>query len=298
VIIPHRKWAAYLGLQNGIKPFAMAELFRRLVMLFAVVAYWSQFANSQPTDSPWPDSPSHTQEVNGEKADSPSRREVSWRSLPKDFVQDQKGIWLSFPAQLAKGHYCLPTLAVAGGTAGLIVADPHTMDYFRSHARNLDDVNDTFDAPITSAEVIVLPASLMVAGYIRHDSYQVGTALLAGEAYADSAVVDLAIKAITRRKRPSDVAPGAPFNDTFFSGGKSPFKGSSFPSGHAAGAFAVATVVATRYHRHRWVPWAVYGFATAVSFSRITSRSHFPSDVFLGAALGYSITRYEVLRPR
>ena len=276
----------------------MAELFRRLVMLFAVAACWSQFANSQITDSPWPDSPSHTKEVSGESPSSPSHREVSWRSLPKDFLHDQKGIWLSFPAQLSRGHYWLPTLAIAGATAGLIVADPRAMPYFRSHARNLDDVNDTFDAPITSAEVIALPASLLAAGYIRHDSYQVGTALLAGEAYADSAVVDLAIKAITRRKRPSDVAPGAPFNDTFFSGGKSPFKGSSFPSGHAAGAFAVATVVATRYHRHRWIPWAVYGFATAVSFSRITSSSHFPSDVFLGAALGYSITRYEVLRPR
>jgi hypothetical protein len=30
--------------------------------------------------------------------------------------------------------------------------------------------------------------------FVRHDSYQVGTAILAGEAYADSAVVDLAIK--------------------------------------------------------------------------------------------------------
>jgi membrane-associated phospholipid phosphatase len=267
-------------------------------MLFLVAGCAPQFANSQTTNSEWPDSPSHAKEGNGEGVDSPLNREVSWRSLPKDFVHDQKGIWLLFPAQLAKGHYWLPTLAVVGGTAGLMVADTHAMPYFRSHARNLDDVNDTFDAPITSAEVILLPASLMVAGYMRHDSYQVGTALLAGEAYADSAVVDLAIKAITRRKRPSDVASGAPFNDTFFSGGKSPFKGSSFPSGHAAGAFAVATVVATRYHTHRWVPWAVYGFATAISFSRVTSSSHFPSDVFLGAVLGYSITRYEVLRPR
>src|SRR5207245_6035803 len=66
--------------------------------------------------------------------------------------------------------------------------------------------------------ILIVPASLMVAGYIRHDSYQVSTALLAGEAYADSAVVDLAIKAITRRKRPTDVAPGGSFNDTFFSG--------------------------------------------------------------------------------
>ena len=116
--------------------------------------------------------------------------------------------------------------------------------------------------------------------------------------HADSAVVDLAIKAITRRKRPSEVAPGTAFNDTFFSGGKSPFKGSSFPSGHAAGVFSVATVVACRYQHHRWAPWLAYGFATAISFSRVTTLAHFPSDVFLGAALGYTITRYQVLSPR
>ena len=138
----------------------------------------------------------------------------------------------------------------------------------------------------------------MVAGYVRHDDYQVDSALLAAEAYADAAVVDLGIKAVTRRERPSDVLATGNFSDTFFAGGKSPFKGSSFPSGHAAGAFAVATVVATRYHTHRWVPWAVYGFATAISLSRVTTLSHFPSDVFLGAALGYTVTRYQVLRPR
>jgi membrane-associated phospholipid phosphatase len=233
----------------------------------------------------------------GSQIDAPSQREVSWRTLPKDFFHDQKAIW-TFPVQLGEGRHWVPALVIIGGTAGLIAADPHLMPYFRTHARNLDDINDTFDAPITSAEVIAIPVSLLAAGYIRHDSYQVSTAILAGEAYADSAVVDLGIKAITRRKRPSDVASTQNFNDTFFAGGKSPFKGSAFPSGHAAGAFSVATVIATRYHNHRWVPWAIYGLATAVSFSRVTTSAHFPSDVFLGAALGYTITRYEVLRPR
>jgi len=37
----------------------------------------------------------------------------------------------------------LPTLAISGGTAGLIVADPHVMPYFQSHAQGLDDLNDT-----------------------------------------------------------------------------------------------------------------------------------------------------------
>lgn len=252
------------------------------------------WARAQDDNADLPDAPSQSARArHGNDVD----REVSWRSLPRDFLHDQKNIWL-FPAQLAKGHYWLPTLAIVGGTAGLIVADPHVMPYFRNHSRNLDDINDVFDAPITSGELIAVPASLLIAGYVRHDTYQVSTALLAAEAYADSAVVDLAMKAVTRRKRPSDVLPTGSFNDTFFSGGKSPFKGSSFPSGHAAGVFSVATVVAHRYRDHRWVPWASYAFATAISFSRVTTLAHFPSDVFLGAALGYTITRYEVLPPR
>ena len=202
----------------------MIKLARLCILLILVLAWTRESAHSQTLNPQLPDSPSHSRESYGQSPDSPTNREVTWRSLPKDFLYDQQGIWLLFPAQLAKGHHWLPTLAIAGGTAGLIVADPHVMPYFRSHARNLDDLNDTFDAPITTAEVIALPAALLVAGYARHDSYQVGTALLAGEAYADSAVVDLAVKAITRRKRPSDVPPGASFNDTFFAGGKSPSK--------------------------------------------------------------------------
>ena len=203
-----------------------------------------------------------------------------------------------YPGQLARGKYLIPTLAVVGGTAGLIVADKHVMPYFREHAQSWDGFNDTFDAPITTAEVILVPVSLLTAGYIRHDPYQVNTALLCGEAYVDSAVVDLAIKAITHRQRPEDVPSGAPFTNTFFSGTTSPLKGSSFPSGHAAGAFSVATVVAGRYSRHKWVPVLAYGFASLVGFSRITDTAHFPSDVCHGAALGYTVTKYQVLRPQ
>lgn len=255
-------------------------------------------ADSSPAaNAALPDSPSPEPQSPQNTSDSPTERVVTWHTLPKDFLQDQKGIWL-FPTQLAKGHHWLPTLAIVGGTAGLIEADPHVMPYFRDHAANLDRLNDVFDSTITTAEVVAVPASLMIAGYARHDQYQVSTALLSGVAYADSAVIDLAIKAVTRRERPSDVPTGKPFTGTFFNGGKSPFKGSSFPSGHAAGVFSVATVVASRYSKHRWVPWLAYGFATAISFSRVTTNSHFPSDVFLGAALGYTITRYQTLMPR
>ncbi len=93
-----------------------------------------------------------------------------------------------------KAHDLLPTLVVAGVTVGLIYADPHDMPYFRTHQKNLDDVNDAFDPLITTGEVIALPAGLLAAGYIRHDAREVNTALLAAEAYGDSVVIDLAVE--------------------------------------------------------------------------------------------------------
>lgn len=228
------------------------------------------------------------------------QREATWRSLPGDFLHDQKDLW-TFPIRLAKGHYLLPTAIVVGGTIGLIYADPHDAPYFRNHQKNWDDFNDVFDPMITTSEVISLPVGLMTAGYIRHDDREVNTALLAAEAYGDSVVINLAMKAITRRQRPSDVAAmGGKWDDTFFNGGKSPFKGSSFPSGHATAVWSVATVVAERYKgRHKpWIPVLSYTLATAISFSRITESAHFASDVWLGSALGYTIAKYQTLSPR
>jgi membrane-associated phospholipid phosphatase len=261
------------------------------------ITFAPNLACGQTTGGGLPDNPAQSTRPPGDDSKSPAAREVTWKSLPKDFLRDQKNIW-TFPVQLGKGHHWLPTLTITGVTAGLIVADPHVMPYFQDHARNLDRLNDVFDPSITTAEIIAIPTTLLLTGYVRQDRYEVSTAILAGEAYADAAVVDLAVKAITRRKRPSDVAPSGDFHNTFFAGGKSPFKGSSFPSGHAAGAFSVATVIASRYHNHRWVPWVMYGMASAISFSRVTTSAHFPSDVFLGAALGYTVTRYAVLTPR
>lgn len=277
----------------------MLGTYRRFAVILSICIGVSGLnrAAAQSNSQSLPDAPSEVQFNSHHGGDPASDRQVSWGSLPKDFLHDQKKIW-TFPVQLAKGKHWIPTLAIAGGTAVLIATDKNTAPYFRNHQGQLDDVNDTFNSYLTTGEVIAVPATLLLAGYERHDDYQVQTALLAGEAYADSAIVDLAFKAVTRRKRPIDVPVNGSFNDTFLSGGVSPFKGSSFPSGHAAGVFSVATVVANRYHNHKWVPVLAYGFATAISFSRITTSAHYVSDTFLGAAIGYTVTKYAVLQPR
>jgi membrane-associated phospholipid phosphatase len=58
----------------------------------------------------------------------------------------------------------------------------------------------------------------------------------------------------------------------------------SFPSGHAAGTFAAATVV----QRHFGLKAAIPAFSAAVlvSGARLQANSHYPTDIIIGAAVG------------
>jgi membrane-associated phospholipid phosphatase len=238
---------------------------------------------------PAPEAPAQT------TATSAEWRDVSWRKLPSNFLRDQKDMWL-FPTKLARGRHWVPTVAVVGITAALLAADSHDAPYFRRTA-SFRDFNRAMNGKATALEISLVPAAIYFIGLARKDSYAQKTALFAGEALADCYVLYAAINVASRRLRPSDIAPNGNFSDTFFRSHQH-FTGSSFPSGHTIKAFAVATVIARRYRHHRWVPWVAYGVAGLIGFSRITLQSHFPADVFLGAALGYSISRFNVLRGR
>ena len=223
---------------------------------------------------------------------------VTWKNLPIRILGDQKLVWL-FPLHLGQGQHILPTIGVVGITSGLIAADPHIMVHVRNNASAFHEFDEIFSGTNTGIVTALIPATFYLYGITRKSSYSEQTALLMGEAYLDSAIPHVAMKLASRRLRPDAVPASNDFSDTFFKSRVSVFgKGSSFPSGHAAGIFSIATVVAERYRHHRWVPWIAYGLAGAISFSRVPTFAHFPSDVFLGAALGYTITRFDVLRDR
>lgn len=123
------------------------------------------------------------------------------------------------------------------------------------------------------------------------------TALFAGEAVADAEILTTVLKDATKRVRPAGFPAQANLWDSWFESSGSLFRGDgSFPSGHTIAAFSVATVIARRYRNHRWVPYVAYAAAALVGFSRLSLSAHFLSDVFMGAALGYSISRFTVLR--
>ena len=143
---------------------------------------------------------------------------------------------------------------------------------------------------------MIAPIGFYVAGMIRNDSYAKETALLAGEAVANAQILSLVMHTTDRRIRPRNLPLDSNYRDTWFKNPVSFIRGSgSFPAGHALTAFSVATVISRRYPQHRWVPYVVYGLASVVAFSRVTRSDHFASDVFFGAAVGYSISRFSVL---
>jgi membrane-associated phospholipid phosphatase len=248
-------------------------------------------------DAPDANDPAQTPPVNsGSSPSVTEERPISLKKLIPNVLSDQKSIWL-FPAQPAQGRHWMPTLGVLAVAAGLIAADPQTAPYFRK-TRSFQGFNSVFSGRATAIGTVLVPSSLYVAGLLRKDSYAKNTALLAGEAVADSEILTTVLKDIDSRVRPAAVPPNGNFADTWFEGKGSILRGNgSFPSGHTIAAFSVASVTARRYgRRHRWVPIVAYGAAAAVGFSRITLSAHFPSDVFMGAALGYSIGRFAVLR--
>jgi undecaprenyl-diphosphatase len=62
----------------------------------------------------------------------------------------------------------------------------------------------------------------------------------------------------------------------------------SFPSAHAVFAFMMATILAYWFPRHRIF---FFIFAGIIGWTRIYLGVHYPTDVIVGALLGYGITK-------
>jgi membrane-associated phospholipid phosphatase len=102
------------------------------------------------------------------------------------------------------------------------------------------------------------------------------TTRMSGMAALNALLMTGGIKFLVGKERPDE------------SGGNLRFHGpgsgfDSFPSAHAAASFAAAEVLGARYPRYRLV---FYLLAAGVGVGRIHDARHFPSDVFVGAAVG------------
>jgi membrane-associated phospholipid phosphatase len=209
---------------------------------------------------------------------TPSPTPTKERRFFADIVRDQRAIWTS-PFHLGRGDSkWLAPLGIS--TAALIASDQETGELSDNRSRVSVSKDISFAGGIYSTGG--LAAAFYLVGRATGNARARETGLLGGEALINSAVVYSVLKNISQRPRPTQDGAHA----EFFDGGH------SFPSGHAASAWALATVIANEYHDRRAVQIGAYGLAAAVSVSRYTGRNHFLSDILVGSAIGYGIGRY------
>ncbi len=216
---------------------------------------------------------------------------VPFRDIASDMTCQQFRIW-TFPKQLRHRNVLLPSLAVVGITAGLVLSDHSVAKSFRG-TNTFSQFNNVFASNSTKNAILATPLAFYGLSLIRRDRYAQQTAIEAGEALLQAELVSMALKAITQRPGPGGFAPTAYNRGTWFSG-----QSGAFPSSHSATAFAVASVFARRYSNHKWVPYVAYGSASLVAFSTLTLVGHYPSEVLLGSAIGFSIGNFAIPRSR
>jgi membrane-associated phospholipid phosphatase len=168
--------------------------------------------------------------------------------------------------------------AAAGGISALMLLD-HPVQRYAMHnngagANGVAKTVRHFGQPEVYATVTAgLVATGLITGNqaITHSGSRLALSLILAGAATEAGKIALG------RPRPEQSLDADAY---------SPFSGqASFPSGHSAMAFALATSLADDIHR----PWAtvgLYGMATAVGWSRINDNRHWLSDVAAGAIVG------------
>jgi membrane-associated phospholipid phosphatase len=196
--------------------------------------------------------------------------------LAKDFLGDQERIWTS-PARLrfSDTEWLVP---LSGITAGLFVTDRDFSKHLSQSPATISHYKTLSNAGVGA--LVGGAGAMWLLGHASHNSHWSETGFLAGEAALNSLVAVETLKYSLGRQRPFQ----GDGSGSFFQGG------TSFPSEHSAAAWSVAGVIAHEYPGPLMKIMA-YGLASLVDYSRIRSRQHFPSDVFVGSIMGNLIAQ-------
>jgi membrane-associated phospholipid phosphatase len=200
----------------------------------------------------------------------------------KKFGQDFKDVVIS-PAQWrARDVFIFSALA---GTCALIYGvDRDIYDWFQENrSSSTEDASPYISKFGNGAYLAAFLAALYGSGEAFDSPGLRKTALLGLESFLTTTAFVLTLKVVSGRARPNTGESPFSFHPLSFKTGHT-----SFPSGDAAGAFSVATIIAERSPQV-CVDALAYGIAGLVALYRVHDRKHWPTDVFAGSAIGFFV---------
>ncbi len=185
---------------------------------------------------------------------------------------------LEIPPLFTRSDLRFGAFAVAAIAASALLDRPvgeEAPEENSAFARHLSHDAADLGNPLYSGPVLLAAYG---AGRLLHRSALESGAFRVGAGVLAAGAVTGAIKLAVGRERPYETPGDA---DVI-----RPFSGhTSFPSGHATVAFALAAGI-SHVTTARWVPWVVYPAAALVGWSRLRDDEHWTSDVVAGALVG------------
>ena len=207
-------------------------------------------------------------------------------SYLKGYISDAGGV-LKSPLSWRASDWLKFSFVVAATWA--ISSEEDDLQGWAQHRRN-DDTNmvSQFTRPAGSGKYVLPALGLLYgAGRIAGSSRATRTALLGLESGVISGAFSGTIKYLTHKERPGDsTIDEAPWN-----GPGLYHDHLSFPSGHSACGFALATIVAADYGDYALVRPLAYCAAALAALSRVSDNAHWVSDILLGSAIGHFTAR-------
>ena len=173
------------------------------------------------------------------------------------------------------------------GVVGIVMAFDQPIHDFVLKNKNvgvLDEVADfgnVFGEP-TGAVPLIL--GTLAIGLVFDNDHAKSAAISSIGALALTQLVVETMKYSINRSRPEKEQGPYDFNGF---GGVGATR-ASFPSGHSAAAWSIATIFAQEFgDDYKWAPIVAYSVAAMTSYARLNKDKHWASDVVLGAMIGY-----------
>lgn len=266
-----------------------------MLLVFFLLNLFSVFGETKKNDQKADKEP-----VNGKekKDDSAKKNEPFFKAVIKD-----QGRILSSPFRI-KGTDWLIWGGVALVTGILIAYDEPIYREFKKFQENnpwVDDISPHITKLGDGGVNLGIAGAFFLGGLVFNDKHAKETARLVLMTFIHTGIVVQLGKHLTSRRRPfinDEYEVGIDHwygPQGFFKRYSEPMaKYDAFPSGHTISIFGTATVIAEMYKKTVVVPILCYSLATLTGLSRVTEDTHWLSDVFLGAVLGFAIGKFVV----